>query len=159
MTCWAIFYLEGRFCWTYFRIMSNPSQKAICSSRNKSQMAPNGKVLCHEKLGLRSNTWGKRLCFGRKSPVFEESMKERRSMYEHFPLCGSAWGAIWSRLLKKPFCTKHWFSENVTFFDLFWEWFWVFSKRCRWVCRDFGLEPRREMMRGGQLSFWRKSIN
>ena len=75
---------------SYFRIMSNPSQKAISSSRNKSQMAPNEKVLFHEKLGLRSNTLGKRLCFGRESPVFEEQMKERRSMYEHVPLCGSA---------------------------------------------------------------------
>ena len=46
------------FLGSYFRIMSNPSQKAICSSRNKSQMAPNEKVLFHEKLGLRSNTWG-----------------------------------------------------------------------------------------------------
>ena len=46
-------YLEGRF-WLYFRIMSNPSQKAIYSSRNKSQMAPNEKVSFHEKLWLRS---------------------------------------------------------------------------------------------------------
>ena len=61
---------------SYFRIMSNPSQKAICSTRNKSQMAPNEKMCFHEKLGLRSNTPGKRLCFGRESPVFEESMKE-----------------------------------------------------------------------------------
>ena len=70
--------------------MSNPSQKAVYSSRNKSQMAPNEKVLFHEKLGLRSKTWGKRLCFGRESPVFEENMKERRSIDEHFALGGSA---------------------------------------------------------------------
>ena len=30
------------------------------------------KCLFREKLGLRSKTWGKRLCFGRESPVFEE---------------------------------------------------------------------------------------
>ena len=33
--------------------MSNPSQKAICSSRNKSQMAPNEHVFVLEKLGFK----------------------------------------------------------------------------------------------------------
>ena len=89
------------FSGSYFRIMSNPSQNTIYSSRNKSQMAPNDKVAFHEKLGLRSNTWGKNPFFYRGNQVSEETMKERGSMYEHFPLCGSAWGAIWSRLLKK----------------------------------------------------------
>ena len=37
--------------WFYFRIMSSPSQKAICSSRNESKMAPN------EKCFFRKN-WG-----------------------------------------------------------------------------------------------------
>ena len=41
-----------------------------------------------------------------KNQFFEESMKDRGSMCEHFPLCGSAWAAIWGRLLKKPFCTN-----------------------------------------------------
>ena len=41
---------------SYFRIMSNPSQKAIYSSRNKSQMAQNEKVFFHEQLGLRSTS-------------------------------------------------------------------------------------------------------
>ena len=76
---------------------------SFSSSRNKSQMAPNEKVFFHEKLGLRLKTWGKRLCFGRESPVFEETMKERGSMHEHFPLCGSARAAIRGRLLKKEF--------------------------------------------------------
>ena len=67
-----------------FRIMSNPPQKAVYSTREKSQMAPNEKVLFHDKLGSRSNTWGKRLCFGRECPVFLESMEERGSMYFHF---------------------------------------------------------------------------
>ena len=57
--------------------MSNPSQKAIYSSRNKSQMAPNEKVPFHEKLGLRSNTPDKSNVFDHESPVFEEQMKER----------------------------------------------------------------------------------
>ena len=82
-------YLEGRF-WSYFRIMSNPSQKAIYSSRNKSQMAPNEKVSFHEKLGLRSKTPSKSRALDRESPVFEEKMKERGSMYDHFALGGSA---------------------------------------------------------------------
>ena len=86
---------------SYFRIMSNPSQKAICSSRNKSQMAPNETVFFHEKLGLRSNTWSKSPFFDRRNQVFAESMKERGATYEHFPLCGSAWAAIWGQLLKK----------------------------------------------------------
>ena len=70
--------------------MSNPSQKAIYSSRNKSQMAPNETVPFHEKLELRSNTQGKSNVFDRGSPVFEEKMKERRSIDEHFALGGLA---------------------------------------------------------------------
>ena len=61
---------------SYFRIMSNPSQKATYSSRNKSQMAPNEKVPFHEKLGLRSKTPSKSLVFNCESAVFEEKMKE-----------------------------------------------------------------------------------
>ena len=53
-------------------------------------MAPNKKVPFHEKLGLRSNTPGKSHVFDRESPVFEEKMKERRSIDEHFALGGSA---------------------------------------------------------------------
>ena len=76
---------------SYFRIMSNPSsQTAIYSSRNKCQMAPNEKVYFHEKLGLKSKTPGKSVFVDCKSAVFEEKMKERGSMHEHFPLCGSA---------------------------------------------------------------------
>ena len=52
------------------------------------------------------------ICLGPESPVCEETMKERGSMYEHFPLCGSARAAIRGRLLKKPFYTKHRFSEE-----------------------------------------------
>ena len=70
--------------------MSNPLQKAIYSSRNKSQMAPNEKVHFHDKLGLRSKTPGKTNVVDRESPVFEEKMKERGSIDEHVPLCGSA---------------------------------------------------------------------
>ena len=60
------------------------------SSRNKSQMAPNEKVPFHEKLGLRSKTPGKLHVFDRENPVFEETMKDRGSIDEHFALCGSA---------------------------------------------------------------------
>ena len=49
-------------------------QRAIYSSRNKSQMAPNEKMPFHEKLGLRSNTPGKSHVFDRESRVFEEKM-------------------------------------------------------------------------------------
>ena len=34
--------------------MSNPPQKAVCSTRNKSKKAPNEKVCVYEKLGLRA---------------------------------------------------------------------------------------------------------
>ena len=64
-------------------------------------MAPNEKVPFHGKLGLRSKTPGTSHVFDRESPVFEEKMKERGSIDEHFALGGSAWGAIWGRLLKK----------------------------------------------------------
>ena len=70
--------------------MSNRSQKAIYSSRNKSQMAPNEKVSFHEKLGLRSNTSCKSYVFDRESQVVEEKMKERGSIDEHVALGGSA---------------------------------------------------------------------
>ena len=70
--------------------MSNPSQKAIYSSRNKSQTAPNETVPFHEQLGLRSKTPSKSNVVDRENPVFEEKMKERRSIDEHFALCGSA---------------------------------------------------------------------
>ena len=139
--------------------MSNPPQKAVCSTRNKSKKAPNEKVLFHENLGSRSKTWGKRLCFGRESPVFEESMKERGSMYEHFPLCGSAWAAIWGRLLTKEFSNTKSFFRKVDVFRFLGGWLWVFPKRFRWVCKDFGWEPWRKMMRRGQLSLLSNQIN
>ena len=90
----------------------------ICSTRNKSQMAPNEKVCVYEKLGLRSKHRVK-VIFEMKKCVFAESMEERGSMYEHFPLCGSARGTIWGRLVKKEFSNKNRFSENVTFWILF----------------------------------------
>ena len=111
------------------------------------------------KTGVEIKTPGKSSFFDRRNHVFAESMKERGSMYEHFPLCRSAWGAIWGRLLKKPFCTKHRFLEMLMFFGFFGGWFWVFPKRFLWVCKDFGSEPRRKMMRRGQLSLLSNQIN
>ena len=111
------FYLEGRFLVSYIRIMSNPSQQAICSSRNKSQMAPNEKVFFMKNWGW-DQTHEVQIRFYRTSLVFEESMKERWSMYEHFPLCGSAWAAIWGRLFKKEFSnTKSVFRKFDVFFN------------------------------------------
>ena len=77
----------------------------LCSTRNKSQMAPNEKVCVYEKLGLRSKHRVK-VFFDRRNQVFAETMKERGSMYEHFPLCGSARAAIR-------------FSENLKFSGVF----------------------------------------
>ena len=92
--------------WSYFRIMSNPPGTALgCSSRNKKQNSSKRKVLVQEKLELTTNTWSKRLGLGPECPVFEK-MEEIISMYEHFPVYGSAWGAIWGRLLKTEFSTK-----------------------------------------------------
>jgi hypothetical protein len=101
-------------------------------------MAPNEKVLFHETLGLRSKTWGESPFFDRDSPVFEENMKERRSMYEHFPKMSilrfcheraqiKRWGAVRHVIVSGIsmrvfficiFSLKKWFSENVTCFDL-----------------------------------------
>ena len=53
-------------------------------------MAPNEKVCFHEKLGLRSKTQRKSNVFGSETQLFEENMIERKSMYGHFALCGSA---------------------------------------------------------------------
>ena len=60
---------------------------------------------------------------------------------------------------RKSFPIKNRLSENVTFLGFFGGWVWVFSKRFCWICKDFGLEPRREMMRRGQLSFLSNQIN
>ena len=49
-----------------------------------------------------------------KVQFFEETVKERGSMYEHFPLCGSARAAIPGRLLTKEFSNKNRFSEMLT---------------------------------------------
>ena len=135
------FVFRRLFFGSWFRIMLSPSQKAICSSRNKSQIAPNEKVLFEEKLGLILNTWSKRLCFGPKSPVFEETMKERGSMYEHFPLCRSAWGAIWGRLLQIEFSPKTVFRHGdvLWFFEILLNnWFWSgMSQKCFWSIWDY----------------------
>ena len=53
------------------------------------------------KTGVDIKTPGKSPFLYRRNLVFAESMEKRRSMYEHFPLCGSAWAAIRGRLLKK----------------------------------------------------------
>ena len=78
--------------------MLNPPQEAVCSSRNKSNKAPNENGLVHEK------NWGRDQNLEVKGyvlvvkvkffPFFFGNMKERGSMYEHFPLCGSARAAI-----------------------------------------------------------------
>ena len=39
-----------------------------------------------------ANQWGKRLCAGPENQDSEETM---RLICEHYPLCGSAWSAIW----------------------------------------------------------------
>ena len=71
------------------------------------------------------------LCFGRESQFFcffLETMKERRSMYEYFPLCGSASAAIPGRLLTKEFSNKNRSSENLTFLDFLEGVFWCFRR-------------------------------
>ena len=50
---------------------------------------------------------------------FLETMKERGSMYEYFPLCGSTRAAIPGRLLTKEFSNKNRLSENLAFLDFF----------------------------------------
>ena len=47
---------------------------------------------------LISTTEVKGYMLGSENQVFEEQMKERGSMFEHFPLCGSARAAIQGRL-------------------------------------------------------------
>ena len=44
------------------------------------------------------------------------------------------------------------FSDFVTHFVG--TWFSTCSKRILQMCKDSGLQPRRKMMRGSQLSFW-----
>ena len=42
-------------------------------------------------------------------------MKERGSIYDHFALSGSAWGAIWGRLSKNEFSQEIGFQKNCRF--------------------------------------------
>ena len=134
--------------------MLSPSQKAICSSRNKSKMAPNEKVFFQDKLGLRSKTWGKRLCFGRESPVFEESMKERRQCTSIFHFADRP---------EVPYEVDFWrnsFTDKTVFKKIvFGRWFWTFPHIFLHCCNQFGLEPWRKMMRGCWLSFSSNQIN
>ena len=46
------------------------------------------------------------------------------------------------------------FSDILTFLHFVGTWFATFPKRTLQMCKDFGLQPRRKMMRGSQLSFW-----
>ena len=47
--------------------------------------------------------------------ILEENVIERGSIYHRFPLSGSAWGAIWGRVLKKEFFNKNRFWDNCSF--------------------------------------------
>ena len=71
------FLFRRSFFRSYFRIRSNPSQKAIYSSRNKSQMVPNEKVPFHEKLGLRSKT-PRKVCFLSSKSSFWRKYERKR---------------------------------------------------------------------------------
>ena len=88
----------------------------------------------YEKLGLRSKHQVKVVFVDRRKCVFAETMKERGSMYEHFPLCGSARAAVRGRLLTKPFSDKNRFSENLVSWDFLT--FWEGDSGC--FRRDFG---------------------
>ena len=46
------------------------------------------------------------------------------------------------------------FSDNFTCLHFIGAWFWTLSKRCLQTCKDFGLEQRRKMLPGSQVSFW-----
>ena len=49
-------------------------------------------------------------------------------------------------------------SEKLTFFGFLGR-FFVCSNILRWVCKDFGLESKRKMLPGSQLSFLSNQIN
>jgi hypothetical protein len=82
--CVFVFFL---FCFLFFIVFFVPPPHLFCS---KSQMAPNEKVTYHGKLWLRSKAQCKSHVVDRESPAFEENVKERGSIDEHFTLCGSA---------------------------------------------------------------------
>ena len=148
--CWAL--LGPFICWA----LLGPF---ICSTRNRSQMAPNEKVPSNEKMGLRAKHRVK-LNLLIVEIVFLQKvwkLEDQCTSIFHFadrpelPYDVDFW--------RKSFPTENRFSEILTFLDFFGGWFWVFSKRFQWVCRDFGLEPRRQMLLGGQLSFLSNQIN
>ena len=137
--------------------MSNPSQKAICSSRNKSQIAPNDCFFM--------TNWGwdqkhevKVFFWSCKSSFWRKYERKRINVRAFSTLRIGLWCHMRSTFEERIF-QQHRFSEDVTLFYLFGVWFWTFPKRFLHVCNQFGLEPWRKMMRGGQLSFLSNQIH
>ena len=131
--------------------MSNPSHKPIYSSRNKSQMAPNKKMFFHEKLGLRSKTWGKNPLFIAKVKFLKKVWKKEDQCTVIFPLADRPEVPYEVDFWRKSFPATNRFSENLLLGDFLWRWFGVFPKRFWWICKDFGLEPRRQMLLWGSI--------
>ena len=155
MRCWVILYLEGCFL---------GHKLELCWARRKRlYVLPeiNPKLLQMKKCFLRKN-WGWYDKLEVKGYVLVPKVQFLKKLWKKEDQCTSIFHFadrpevpyevdFW----RKSFPEK-WFSDNLTFVDLLGRWFWAFPKRFRGVCKHFGLEPWRKMMRGGQLSFWRR---
>ena len=88
-----------------------------------------------------------KICFYLKSPVFKKVWKKEDQCTSIFHFADRPELPYEVDFWRNSFPTKR-FSENFAFNDFVGGWFGAFPKIFLRICKDFGLEPRREMMRG-----------
>ena len=140
----------------WFRRSLFDSIEELCRTRRKrlyvlqeinQKLLQIKKVIFHEKLGSRSNTWSKMFFFVVKVQFLTKVWKLEINVRAFSTLRIGLSCHMRSTFEERVF-QKNRLSDNVAFFDFCWGWFRVFPKRFLQVCKDFGLEPWRKMMRG-----------
>ena len=127
------------------------------STRNKSQMPPNEKVCVYEKLGLRSKHRVKVNLLIVEIVFLQKVWKKEDQCTSIFHFADRPELPHEVDFSRNRFARNIGFQKRCRFFCG--GWLWVFSKRFWWFCKDFGLEPWRKMLLGGQLSLLSNQIN
>ena len=119
---------------SYFRIMSNPSQKAICSSRNKSKMAPNENCFFRKNWGWDQQLEVKGYVLVVKVHFFKKLWKKEDQCTSIFHFADRPEVPYEVDFRRKSFANKKRFPENVVFLGFWGGWFWAFAKKiCKFV--------------------------
>ena len=163
MRCWVILYLVGCFlghnlklCWTRRKRLYVPPeinqrrlQMKKCFFRKNwgwdTKLEVKGYVLVVKVQFLQQKVWK---IEDRCTSILPQADRPELPYEVDF----------WRNRFEETFRTNR-FSEKFTFFGFLGGWVWVFPKRFWWDCKDFGLEPWRKMMLGGQLSHPSNQIN